>query len=76
MLLASQGNVPLGYRDSLGVLALTVEFFGLRIEVSKVVGPLRSRFHQPGARHERNQPNKHDRAPRPTHRHYTNSAIE
>ena len=63
-------------RNGFGVLALAVQLAHLVTEGSKVIGALRSCLHQPDARHERNQPNKHDRAPHPTHRHYTNSAIE
>jgi hypothetical protein len=76
MLLAGRGNVLLYYWDGFGVPPLAVELADLRTERSKVVGLLRSHLHRPRARQGRNQPNKHDCAPRPTHRHYTFSAIE
>jgi hypothetical protein len=69
MFLAGQGDVALGYRNSLGVLARAVELADLVTKGSKVIGPLRSHLHRSDASHKHNQTNQHDRVPRPTHRH-------
>ena len=50
MLLANQGDVPLGQRNGFGVLALAVQPAHLATEGSKVIGALRLRPHAPGGR--------------------------
>jgi len=71
MFLAGQGDVALGYRNSLGVLALGVELADPGTNGSKVISPLRSHLHQSDASHKHNQRNQYDRVPHPMHRHKT-----
>ena len=72
MLLASQGDVALGDRDGLGVLALAVQLPHLGIECSKVIAALRLRS-RPDARQQGRHAGQHDRAPQPPHPHRTPS---
>ena len=58
MLLAGQGDVPFGYRDGFGVLALAMQLAHLGTEGSKVIGALRLRPMRPDARQQRNQPDQ------------------
>ena len=70
MLLASQGDVPLGQRNGFGVLALAVELAHLGTEGIKVIGALRLRSHAAGGRQQRRQDDQRRPAPQPSARHH------
>ena len=71
MLPASQGNVPLGYRDGFGILASVVKLADLSTERSEVVSTLRSRPRRPSDCNEGHECQQCARTPCPPYHHWS-----